>query len=147
MRGTVELVSTKNKYPSIKIDGQFYSSTLDFSNKPFKPMHDLTQFHQGDEVEYDIVQNGDFKNITEIRKVGDMEEPQSNYQDYSRETEVRTVSSNGNGNDNSGLRVDASMFITGIVTRSMGSGQFGISDIDPLTAEAVKVYKNRFGKV
>ena len=145
MRGTVELVSTKNKYPSIKIDGQFYSSTLDFSNKPFKPMHDLTQFHQGDEVEYDIVQNGDFKNITEIRKVGDMEEPQSNYQDYSRETEVRTVSSNGNGNDNSGLRVDASMFITGIVTRSMGSGQFGISDIDSLTAEAVKVHKKYFG--
>ena len=145
MRGTVELVSTKNKYPSIKIDGQFYSSTLDFSNKPFKPMHDLTQFHQGDEVEYDIVQNGDFKNITEIRKVGDMEEPQSNYQDYSRETEVRTVSSNGNGNYNSGLRVDASMFITGIVTRSMGSGQFRISDIAPLTAEAVKVHKKYFG--
>ena len=145
MRGTVELVSTKNKYPSIKIDGQFYSSTLDFSNKPFKPMHDLTQFQQGDEVEYDIVQNGDFKNITEIRKVGDMEEPQSNYQDYSRETEVRTVSSNGNGNYNSGLRVDASMFITGIVTRSMGSGQFGISDIDHLTAEAVKVHKKYFG--
>ena len=145
MRGTVELIITKNKYPSIKIDGQFYSSTLDFSNKPFKPMHDLTQFHQGDEVEYDIVQNGDFKNITEIRKVGDMEEPQSNYQDYSRETEVRTVSSNGNGNYNSGLRVDASMFITGIVTRSMGSGQFGISDIDQLTAEAVKVHKKYFG--
>ena len=145
MRGTVELVSTKNKYPSIKIDGQFYSSTLDFSNKPFKPMHDLTQFHQGDEVEYDIVKNGDFKNITDIRKVGDMEEPQSNYQDYSRETEVRTVSSNGNGNYNSGLRVDASMFITGIVTRSMGSGQFGISDIDSLTAEAVKVHKKYFG--
>ena len=147
MRGTVELVSTKNKYPSIKIDGQFYSSTLDFSNKPFKPMHDLTQFHQGDEVEFVFEKNGDFNNITEIRKVGDMEEPQSNYQDYSRETEVRTVSSNGNGNYNSGLRVDASMFITGIVTRSMGSGQFGISDIDPLTAEAVRVYKNRFGKV
>ena len=145
MRGTVELVSTKNKYPSIKIDGQFYSSTLDFSNKPFKPMHDLTQFQQGDEVEYDIVQNGDFKNITEIRKVGDMEEPQSNYQDYSRETEVRTVSNNGNGNYNLRLRVDASMFITGIVTRSMGSGQFGISDIDPLTAEAVKVHKKYFG--
>ena len=145
MRGTVELVSTKNKYPSIKIDGQFYSSTLEFSNKPIKPMHDLTQFHQGDEVEYDIVQNGDFKNITEIRKVGDMEEPQSNYQDYSRETEVRTVSNNGNGNYNSGLRVDASMFITGIVTRSMGSGQFGISDIDQLTAEAVKVHKKYFG--
>ena len=145
MRGTVELVSTKNKYPSIKIDGQFYSSTLDFSNKPFKPMHDLTQFHQGDEVEYDIVKNGDFKNITDIRKVGDMEEPQSNYQDYSRETEVRTVSNNGNGNYNLRLRVDASMFITGIVTRSMGSGQFGISDIDPLTAEAVKVHKKYFG--
>ena len=145
MRGTVELIITKNKYPSIKIDGQFYSSTLDFSNKPFKPMHDLTQFQQGDEVEYDIVQNGDFKNITEIRKVGDMEEPQSNYQDYSRETEVRTVSNNGNGNYNSGLRVDASMFITGIVTRSMGSGQFGISDIEPLTAEAVKVHKKYFG--
>ena len=25
MRGTVELIITKNKYPSIKIDGQFYS--------------------------------------------------------------------------------------------------------------------------
>ena len=145
MRGIVELVSTKSKFPRIKIDDQYYSSTLDFSNKPFKPMHDLTQFHQGDEVEYDIVQNGDFKNITEIRKVGDMEEPQSNYQDYSRETEVRTVSRNGNGNYNSGLRVDASMFITGIVTRSMGSGQFGISDIDQLTAEAVKVHKKYFG--
>ena len=92
-----------------------------------------------------VEKNGDFNNITEIRKVGDMEEPQSNYQDYSRETEVRTVSSNGNGNYNSGLRVDASMFITGIVTRSMGSGQFGISDIDPLTAEAVKVHKKYFG--
>ncbi len=145
MRGTVELIITKNKYPSIKIDGQFYSSTLDFSNKPFKPMHDLTQFHQADEVEFEFEKNGDFKNITEIRKVGDMEEPQSNYQDYSRETEVRTVSSNGNGNYNSGLKVDASMFITGIVTRSMGSGQFGISDIDQLTAEAVKVHKKYFG--
>ncbi len=145
MRGTVELIITKNKYPSIKIDGQFYSSTLDFSNKPFKPMHDLTQFHQADEVEFEFEKNGDFKNITEIRKVGDMEEPQSNYQDYSRETEVRTVSSNGNGNYNSGLKVDASMFITGIVTRSMGSGQFGISDIEPLTAEAVKVHKKYFG--
>ena len=138
MRGTVELVSTKNKYPSIKIDGQFYSSTLDFSNKPFKPMHDLTQFHQGDEVEYDIVQNGDFKNITEIRKVGDMQTPPS----YEPED---VPIHNGNGNFNSGLRVDASMFITGIVTRSMGSGQFGISDIDPLTAEAVKVHKKYFG--
>ena len=146
MRGTVELVSTKNKYPSIKIDGQFYSSTLDFSNKPFQPMHDLTKFESGDEVEFKFEKNGDFKNITEIRKVGDMEEPpQHDYPDYSRETEVRTVSSNGNGNYNSGLRVDASMFITGIVTRSMGSGQFGISDIDPLTAEAVKVHKKYFG--
>ena len=147
MRGTVELVSTKSKFPRIKIDDQYYSSSLDFSNKPFQPMHDLTKFESGDEVEFKFEKNGDFNNITEIRKVGDMEEPQSNYQDYSRETEVRTVSNNGNGNYNSGLRVDASMFITGIVTRSMGSGQFGISDIDPLTAEAVKVYKNRFGKV
>ena len=73
------------------------------------------------------------------------EPPQHDYPDYSRETEVRTVSNNGNGNNNSGLRVDASMFITGIVTRSMGSVQFGISDIDQLTAEAVKVHKKYFG--
>ena len=144
MRGTVELIITKNKYPSIKIDGQFYSSTLDFSNKPFKPMHDLTQFQQGDEVEYDIVQNGDFKNITEIRKVGDMEEPQSNYQDYSRETEVRTVSNNGNGNsyvNKEALRI----YVTGIVGRGMGSGQFGISDVEPLTVEAVRSFKKHLG--
>ena len=87
-----------------------------------------------------------YYNISNVKKLGDMEEPpQHDYPDYSRQTEVRTVSSNGNGNNNSGLRVDASMFITGIVTRSMGSGQFGISDIDPLTAEAVKVHKKYFG--
>tara|TARA_R100000353_G_scaffold142817_1_gene102005 strand:- start:38 stop:472 length:435 start_codon:yes stop_codon:yes gene_type:complete len=144
MRGTVELIITKNKYPSIKIDGQFYSSTLDFSNKPFKPMHDLTQFHQGDEVEYDIVQNGDFKNITEIRKVGDMEEPQPNYQDYSRETEVRTVSSNGNGNSH--VNIDAlRIYVTGVVGRGMSSGKFSISDVEPLTAEAVRSFKKHLG--
>ena len=72
-----------------------------------------------------------------------MEEPQPNdYEQYTRETQTKAVS---NGNENSGLRVDASMFITGIVTRSMGSGQFGISDIEPLTAEAVKVHKKYFG--
>ena len=87
-----------------------------------------------------------YYNISNVKKLGDMEEPpQHDYPDYSRQTEVRTVSSNGNGNYNSGLRVDVSMFITGIVTRSMGSGQFGISDIDPLTAEAVKVHKKYFG--
>ena len=87
-----------------------------------------------------------YYNISNVKKLGDMEEPpQHDYPDYSRQTEVRTVSSNGNGSYNSGLRVDASMFITGIVTRSMGSGQFGISDIDPLTAEAVKVHKKYFG--
>jgi len=146
MRGTVELVSTKNKYPSIKIDGQFYSSTLDFSNKPFKPMHDLTQFQQGDEVEYDIVQNGDFKNITEIRKVGDMEEPQSNHKDYTRETEVRTVSSNGNGNGNSYVNKDAlRIYVTGVVGRGMSSGKFSISDVEPLTAEAVRSFKEHLG--
>ena len=88
----------------------------------------------------------EYYTASNVRKLGDMEEPpQHDYPDYSRETEVRTVSSNGNGNYNSGLRVDASMFITGIVTRSMGSGQFGISDIDQLTAEAVKVHKKYFG--
>ena len=87
-----------------------------------------------------------YYNISNVKKLGDMEEPpQHDYPDYSRQTEVRTVSSNGNGNYNSGLRVAASMFITGIVTRSMGSGQFGISDIEPLTAEAVKVHKKYFG--
>ena len=91
-------------------------------------------------------QGNQYYNASNVRKLGDMEEPlQHDYPDYSRQTEVRTVSSNGNGNFNSGLRVDASMFITGIVTRSMGSGQFGISDIDPLTAEAVKVHKKYFG--
>ena len=78
-----------------------------------------------------------------VKKLGDMEEPQPNdYEQYTRETQTKTVS---NANLNSGLRVDASMFITGIVTRSMGSGQFGISDIEPLTAEAVKVHKKYFG--
>ena len=78
-----------------------------------------------------------------VKKLGDMEEPQPNdYEQYTRETQTKAVS---NANLNSGLRVDASMFITGIVTRSMGSGQFGISDIEPLTAEAVKVHKKYFG--
>ena len=84
-----------------------------------------------------------YYNASNVRKLGDMEEPQPNdYEQYTRETQTKIVS---NANLNSGLRVDASMFITGIVTRSMGSGQFGISDIEPLTAEAVKVHKKYFG--
>ena len=84
-----------------------------------------------------------YYNASNVRKLGDMEEPQPNdYEQYTRETQTKAVS---NANLNSGLRVDASMFITGIVTRSMGSGQFGISDIEPLTAEAVKVHKKYFG--
>ena len=84
-----------------------------------------------------------YYNASNVRKLGDMEEPEPNdYEQYTRETQTKIVS---NANLNSGLRVDASMFITGIVTRSMGSGQFGISDIEPLTAEAVKVHKKYFG--
>ena len=85
----------------------------------------------------------EYFSASNVRKLGDMEEPQPNdYEQYTRETQTKAVS---NANLNSGLRVDASMFITGIVTRSMGSGQFGISDIEPLTAEAVKVHKKYFG--
>ena len=85
----------------------------------------------------------EYFSASNVKKLGDMEEPQPNdYEQYTRETQTKAVS---NANLNSGLRVDASMFITGIVTRSMGSGQFGISDIEPLTAEAVKVHKKYFG--
>ena len=81
-----------------------------------------------------------YYNGSNFKKLGDMEEPpQPDYHDYSRETEVRTIPSNQK------LRVDASMFVTGVVTRSMGSGQFGIADIEPLTAEAVKVHQKYFG--
>ena len=76
-----------------------------------------------------------------VKKLGDMEE--ATQRGVAVERGINT--SFQNGNENSGLRVDASMFITGIVTRSMGSGQFGISDIEPLTAEAVKVHKKYFG--
>lgn len=79
-----------------------------------------------------------YYNVSNLKKVGDMQTPP--YDDsYSRETEVRTVPSNTK------LRVDASMFVTGVVTRSMGSGQFGVADIEPLTAEAVKVHQKYFG--
>ena len=80
-----------------------------------------------------------YYNVSNLKKLGDMQTPPPYDDSYSRETEVRTVPSNTK------LRVDASMFVTGVVTRSMGSGQFGISDIDPLTAEAVKVHKKYFG--
>ena len=78
-----------------------------------------------------------YYNISNVKKLGDMQTPPSYVEDVPMQ--------HNNANLNSGLRVDASMFITGIVTRSMGSGQFGISDIDPLTAEAVKVHKKYFG--
>ena len=80
-----------------------------------------------------------YYNISNLKKLGDMQTPPPYDNSYSRETEVRTVPSNQK------LRVDASMFITGIVTRSMGSGQFGVADIEPLTAEAVKVHQKYFG--
>ena len=80
-----------------------------------------------------------YYNGSNFKKVGDMQDPQPYDDSYSRETEVRTVPSNTK------LRVDASMFVTGVVTRSMGSGQFGVADIEPLTAEAVKVHHKYFG--
>jgi len=80
-----------------------------------------------------------YYNVSNLKKLGDMQTPPPYDDSYSRETEVRTVPSNQK------LRVDASMFITGIVTRSMGSGQFGVADIEPLTAEAVKVHQKYFG--
>ena len=82
-------------------------------------------------------QNKPYYNASNVRKLGDMQTPPSYVEDVPMQ--------HNNANLNSGLRVDASMFITGIVTRSMGSGQFGISDIEPLTAEAVKVHKKYFG--
>ena len=80
-----------------------------------------------------------YYNISNLKKLGDMQTPPPYDDSYSRETEVRTVPSNTK------LRVDASMFVTGVVTRSMGSGQFGVADIEPLTAEAVKVHQKYFG--
>ena len=82
-------------------------------------------------------QGNQYYNASNVRKLGDMQTPPS----YVENVPMK----HNNANLNSGLRVDASMFITGIVTRSMGSGQFGISDIEPLTAEAVKVHKKYFG--
>ena len=86
-------------------------------------------------------QGNQYYNASNVRKLGDMQE--ATQRGVAVERGINT--SFQNGNENSGLRVDASMFITGIVTRSMGSGQFGISDIEPLTAEAVKVHKKYFG--
>ena len=83
-------------------------------------------------------QGNQYYNASNVRKLGDMQTPPS----YEPED---VPMHNGNGNFNSGLRVDASMFITGIVTRSMGSGQFGISDVEPLTAEAVRSFKKHLG--
>ena len=80
-----------------------------------------------------------YYNVSNLKKLGDMQTPPPYDDSYSRETEVRTVPSNTK------LRVDASMFVTGVVTRSMGSGQFGVADIEPLTAEAVKVHQKYFG--
>ena len=88
-------------------------------------------------------QGNQYYNASNVRKLGDMQDPTE--RGVAVETGMNTSFQNGNGNFNSGLRVDASMFITGIVTRSMGSGQFGISDIDQLTNEAVKVHKKYFG--
>ena len=82
-------------------------------------------------------QGNQYYNASNVRKLGDMQTPPRHVEDVPMQ--------HNNANLNSGLRVDASMFITGIVTRSMGSGQFGISDIEPLTAEAVKVHKKYFG--
>lgn len=40
---------------------------------------------------------------------------------------------------------DESIFVTGIVGRAMGSGQFGVTDIDILAKAAVAAWKNRHG--
>ena len=81
----------------------------------------------------------EYFSASNVKKLGDMEEPpQHDYPDYSKETEVRTVPSNRNTHVN----IDAMrIYVTGVVGRGMTSGKFAISDVEPLTAEAVRSFK------
>ena len=73
----------------------------------------------------------EYYNASNVRRLGDMEEPP---------VAPQTVTY-----DKPKLRVDASMFVTGVVTRAMGSGKFGVSDINTLTRAAVQAYQENFG--
>lgn len=78
-------------------------------------------------------QGNEYYNASNVRRLGDMEEPPVAPQ-------ATTVTY-----DKPKLRVDASMFVTGVVTRAMGSGKFGVSDINTLTRAAVQAYQENFG--
>ena len=82
-------------------------------------------------------QGNQYYNASNVRKLGDMQTPPS----YEPE-DVPMHNGNGNSHVNKeALRI----YVTGIVGRGMGSGQFGISDIEPLTAEAVRSFKKHLG--
>ena len=135
--GIVEGIYTDRKYPSIKIGDKFFSANLDYG----KPVVDLRKFQEGDEVEFDVTKNGDYENIIEIKKMGDVDtsfdhganksEPQ---QTYTPEPVRTAIPNDANRN----------IFVTGVVGRAMGSGNFQIQDIDALTSMAMATYNKYF---
>ena len=78
-----------------------------------------------------------YYNISNVKKLGDMQTPPS----YEHENVPMH-----NGNGNSHVNIDAlRIYVTGVVGRGMTSGKFSISDVEPLTAEAVRSFKKHLG--
>ena len=78
-----------------------------------------------------------YYNISNVKKLGDMQTPPS--------YEPEDVPMH-NGNGNSHVNIDAlRIYVTGVVGRGMTSGKFSISDVEPLTAEAVRSFKKHLG--
>ena len=78
-----------------------------------------------------------YYNISNVKKLGDMQTPPS------YEPEVVPIH---NGNGNSYVNKEAMrIYVTGVVGRGMTSGKFSISDVEPLTAEAVRSFKKHLG--
>ena len=83
-------------------------------------------------------QGNQYYNASNVRKLGDMQTPPSYVEDVPMQ--------HNNANRNTHVNIDAMrIYVTGVVGRGMTSGKFAISDVEPLTAEAVRSFKKHLG--
>lgn len=93
-----------------------------------------------DDISYTAIntktsKNGNvYTNVTGVTVQGQQPQQQQPQQSYTPEPTRTTVTNDPNRN----------IFVTGVVGRSMGSGNFQIQDIDALTSVAMATYQKYF---
>lgn len=127
---TIEKIydNTKDGKPNYRIDTT-EGKVLYCSGVPLYPVP-----KNGDKIKYDIISTKTSANGNQYTSIKNIEITDS----ISGDTPVKQANSQPNINKSSTQRLD--IFVTGIVGRAMGSGQFSVHDIAELTKNAVTAF-------